>query len=346
MSTRTWMGKQSLLFLSILIAVISCKKQSPEEEATAPPPVSTFEASFEPAILNFCGSPYTTDLRIQDGSTIGSVTVGNDATHLYLTYHLEEGWYLTGAQSYAGDKASIPASNNGALHHEQFPAKQSVSPCDLKQTLTFKVLLSVLDMESTDQCTASYFVAMRASVKYLPNTATCSMGEEEEAWAAPVLINPGNQTDWSTAFYYCRQECPPPPAPWCAFGQGYWFASGKHPWCDGQVAFGDLIVKEAEGVAIWGQRNRTTLQKAFFQASALQLSMKCNNEGRAIPESIRKDYEFIKAVLEKLTLKDVEHGKLPDDVKEIDLQYALGNIGKWICANNCDPQKDPTACSN
>lgn len=349
MSHRTWPGKQLLLLLSILMVVVACRKDDAKDDASTevPPTNAAFESLLTPPVINPCGSPYTSDLKVKNGNNIGSVTVANDATYLYLTYELKNNWYLVDAQSYAGPKSTIPKNSSGSPNHEKFPGKQALTPCDMKQAFTFRVALASLATESSDQCEARFFIAMRATIRHIPNAGACATENDEEAWAAPILINPGLQNEWATAFYYCQQECPvvPPPVEWCAYGQGYWFASGKHPW-GGDVQFGDLKVTEADGLELWGQRGQPTiLQKAFFQASALQLSERVS--GKPMPDEVKVHYQKIYDAL-ALLKNDVQllkSGKMPNGVDEKEIQDAAGFIGKWICAHKCDPANDPTSCA-
>jgi hypothetical protein len=348
MSHRTWPGKQLLLLLSILMVVVACRKDDTEDDASTevPPTTAAFESILTTPAIVPCGSPYTSDLKVRNGSNIGTVTVANDATYLYLTYELKNNWYLVDVQGYAGPKATIPKNASGSPDPQKFPGKQPLIPCDMKQAFTFRVALASLSSESSEQCDARFFIAMRATIRHIPNAAVCATENDEEAWAAPILINPGQQNEWATAFYYCQQECSvvPPPTEWCAYGQGYWFASGKHPW-GGDVQFGELKVTEAEGLDLWSATKRTVLQKAFFQAASLQLSERVS--GKPMPDELKVHYQKIYDVLALLKneVQLLKAGNTPNGVDEKAIQDATGFIGKWICAHKCDPVGDPTSCA-
>lgn len=349
MSHRTWPAKQLLLLFSILVAVIACQKHTPGggQETEFPPQTAAFESLFTVPTISFCGNTFVSNLKVRNGNNIGTVTVGNDNNYLYLTYDLKGNWYLVDVQSYAGPKGALPRQEGGSPDPSRFPGKETLSPCDLRQTFTFRVPLSSLTSESEADCAARYFTAMRATLRQIPTATACGSGDDEEAWAAPILINPGKDNEWATAFYYCKQDCPPPPPPapaWCAYGQGYWFASGKSVWCR-DIEFGTLKVSQTEGVDLWSQKGKpTTLQKAFYQASALQLSMKCMNGERPIPAEIADAYNTLATVLNNLDPKDLKTGQLPKDADDKTVQDAAGAIGKWICAHKCGAD-DPTDCS-
>lgn len=345
---RTWPGNHVLLALCIMVVALSCQKPDTEETPTeVPPTTAVFESLFTFPSKAFCGQTFTSKLKIKDGKDIGSVTVANDELYLYLTYNLEQNWYLVDVQSYAGTEALIPRTANGNPNHGRFPGKQGLSPCDMKQAFTFRVARTALTAEETADCAGRYFVAMRASVRHIANVANCTAGLDEEAWAAPILINPNRKSEWATAFYYCVQDCPPPAPAWCVYGQGYWFASGKKEWCTGKVTFGNLTVTQQDGHDLWSRPGkRSTMEKAFFQASALQLSQQCYNPGVPMPDAIKEAYLAIEQEL--LKCENIQDLNKPLASEELDkkIQDAAGAIGKWICANKCNPVEDPTSCTN
>src|SRR5712671_3327608 len=126
--TRTW--KQFAVFLLLFIAIFSCKKQQTKENPPTPPPVETpgvYESllTFHP--VPFCGSALTSNLKIKDGTDIGTVIVSNDAVYLYLTYNLTGNWYIGDAHSYAGQQSLIPRNLDGNPIHGQFPGKQHLN---------------------------------------------------------------------------------------------------------------------------------------------------------------------------------------------------------------------------
>lgn len=340
MSSQIHPLKQLFVSISLLIALICCNKPQAEETTDPTPAGPPFEVLLTAPTVSYCGSTLTSDLKIKDGTVIGTVLVGNDATHLFLSYRLTDHWYLTGTQGYAGTTSSIPLTPNNTPDYNHFPSKKALNACDLAQTLCFKIPLSSLQTDNNAQCftNAQFFIAMRATVKNVSN-GNCRMGNEEEAWAAPVLINPGNANEWATAFYYCKQDC----TPWCAYGQGYWFSKPNVEWCQSSVKFGNLEVVKDSARTLWPAQTNL-MKKAFFQASALQLSMSCNNNNRPIPMPIVDDYNKLAAFLEGISYTDIKKGIIPSNADTAAIKTAAGNIGKWICANNCNAANDPTTC--
>jgi hypothetical protein len=349
---RPW--KQLVIFLCVFALLLSCKKQRIGKDSESSQQQQQFTPFYEPSTDSHgqphCGTMFTTDLKIEDGTNIGTVDVSNDSQFLFLTYHLNSDWYLTGAQSFAGEKNSMPLTTQGSPNYNQFPGKETLNPCDLIQNLTFKILLSQLHSDPANQCPSGeqFFIGMRASVKQISNPSDCAAGASIEAWAAPVLINPGDASEWATAFYYCRQDCEnttdaSPASSWCAFGQGYWFAKPDVVWCQNYVQFGSLSVTEDDAKALWPAQNNI-LKKVFFQASALQLSRVCNNNNDPVPQAIADDYNKLVNFLSGVSYTDIENGTIPANTDIQAIQTAAGNIGKWICQNNCNPSIDPTIC--
>lgn len=353
---QSW--KQLAVFSLFLLLTSSCKKQRPTEGNSNPPPgqenpppsLSSYEPLSNHSIVSYCGSPLVSGLKTKDGTDIGTVTVGNDGAYLYLTYNLVDDWYLGMTYCYAGQEFLIPRDpDTGNPNHEQFPGKHALNFCDLLQTFTFRVPLSSLTSDN-GQCPTNtqYYIAMRASVKQISDPADCDAAIEQAAWGAPFLINPGNTNEWATAFYYCKQDCladpPPPPAPaWCAYSQGYWFNKTGVTWCQ-DATFGNLQINQQDGTSLWPAQNNW-VKKAFFQATALQMSMYCINNGEPIPDSIANDYATLQAFLSQLTYAEIENGTFPSGADTSGVRSGTGNIGRWICQYHCNSSEDSTACS-
>src|SRR6187402_3453726 len=155
----------AFLLLPTFIGLFSCKKHKPTEDPPVPPTEtpSVYESIFTVPTVPFCGSVLTSNLKIIDGTDIGTVTVSNDAYYLYLTYNLTGNWYIEDAHSYAGRESSMPRSSDGNPVYGQFPGKQHLNFCDLRQTFTFRVLLSSLTTDNNAQCQTNeqYYIAMR-----------------------------------------------------------------------------------------------------------------------------------------------------------------------------------------
>ena len=336
--------KTIALLLLLSVAYISCKKQKPKDDPQPPGETpSLYESIFTSHNISPCGNILTSMLKIQDGTDIGTVTVGNDSLYLYLTYNLTGNWYLGDVHSYAGREALIPKNNDGNPTYLAFPGKQRLNFCDQRQTFTFRILLSNLANDNSAQCATNeqYYIAMRASVKQLNTPTDCLSGADQAAWGAPFLINPGNTNEWATAFYYCKQDCNLPTV--CAYSQGYWFSNPNSTWCQ-NVKFGSLEVNKQDGVALWPPQNNL-VKRAFFQGSAIQLSMNCFNSSLPLPATVANDYNILNTFLSTLTYADLQNGTFPITTDTTGVRAATGNVGRWICNNHCSSLPDPTACT-
>jgi hypothetical protein len=124
---------------------------------------------------------------------------------------------------------------------------------------------------------------------------------------------------------------------WCAYSQGYWFAKPNVEWCQSSVTFVDgvnnLTVTKEDGRALWPSQDNT-MEKAFFQASALQLSM-CMNGGAAIPNSIMTQYLYLRNMLARTEMEFIMSNTAPAGYNLSDIQKAAGEIGSWISSNHC-----------
>ena len=336
-------------FLSLfLLLIFSCKKQKLKEDPVPNPPEekpAVYQSLFSTPIVSFCGAAITSNLKIQDGTDIGTVTVGNDGVYLYLTYNLNGNWYMGDAHTYAGRESLIPRNLDGNPEHKQFPGKQVFSYCDQRQAFTFRVAMADITKDNSIQCSTNeqYYIAMRLSVKQFSSSSDCSLGVDQPAWGAPFLINPGSSSEWATAFYYCKQDCSIPS--FCAYSQGYWF-SNPNPnlsWCQ-NVKFGSLDVNKQQGTSLWPPQNNL-VKRAFFQGSALQLSKTCVNGGNPIPNSIINDYNRVNDFLSALTFTNLQTGTYPAGTDTVGVRDATGNIGRWICNNHCTSNPDPNPCT-
>lgn len=120
---------------------------------------------------------------------------------------------------------------------------------------------------------------------------------------------------------------------WCAYSQGYWFARPETVWCQ-NVTFGANSYTQQQGQALF-PTGSSAARQAFTQASALQLSKYCVNNGDPIPASIITAYNTCVNFLAGLTYNDLLNGSYPPASYQT-IMEAAGAIGNWIQANHCD----------
>lgn len=259
---------------------------------------------------------------------VGTISVNNDAEHLYIKYELDEGYYFNNTKTYVGPSESVPQNGGVIWQQGEFNVQYEYEGAEPTRTVTLKVPLSELSFDEGTDCPEQLFIISSVHIT------------GEQAWTSVTTPENHHPNKWASGFTYCVLRCDT----WCAMSQGYWFASGKHDWCldsddDGEeadVVFGSLIVQQSEGVALWAQTGTPTVaQKAFFQAAALQLSMHCTNDGDEIPESIRTEYQTLYDFLATLSTAADLANDVPAD-KKAAIEAATGAIGDWISENHCD----------
>ena len=241
--------------------------------------------------VSFCGSVLTSHLKIKDGTDIGTVTVGNDAFYLYLTYNLTGNWYIGNAHSYAGRESAIPQKSRwkSGLWAISWQATIKFLCSEANVHFPGPFIFYFLDNNALCSTNEQYFIAMRASVRQFSNATDCTAGTDQAAWGAPFLINPGNSNEWATALYYCKQDCSIPTISWCGYSQGYWFSNPNLSWCQ-NVKFGNLESKQAGWSCTLASTKQNWVKKSLLPGTAIQLSLNCINSGNPIPTSIANDY--------------------------------------------------------
>jgi len=204
--------KTNFLFLMLLIPAffIGCQKSELFENAKI--------ADQEPqngalkSTIVYCGNPYVADLvDYQQTITAGTVTYGNDATKLYVTYDLTGEWWIQNAVLFVG-----PASEAGIIYPDGSgifspagwvsPYRHNFFPMDFTQNHTFEI-----DLVGLDEC----FVIVAYA-----NARNLTTNQNKYIWGKSALKTFGYWLD------YCVQSCPPPPPPTScetayAFGEQY-----------------------------------------------------------------------------------------------------------------------------
>ncbi len=138
----------------------------------------------------YCGNVTTVDFLAGQTIGAGSVTVGNDATNLYVTLRTVDGWEMQAIHLYVGDNIASVSNKQGNLVPGQFPIKETYGPRITEQVF-------VLPLSSLPECMT---VAAHAEVVKVVDGVIM---QSETAWGN------GERTgkNWAMKFDYCRQEC-------------------------------------------------------------------------------------------------------------------------------------------
>ena len=142
-----------------------------------------------------CGDPFITPIFAGQTINVGTLTVGNDETNLYVSYQLTGNWLIQETHLYVGPCDQIPLNNAGNPQFGHFPYSSTNNP----PTNLVEFTIPLADL---DDC---YCIVAHAVVV---NTIT---GQTETAIGFGDKELPGNR--WGWCIEYCTQLCTPPPPP-------------------------------------------------------------------------------------------------------------------------------------
>jgi hypothetical protein len=173
-------------------------------------------AAAAPGLAQTCG---TTTWNLIAGQTIdvGSVTVSNDATNLYVTYKLDyPGAYFGTLHLWAGsDLTNVPSNPQGTPIPGQFPYHYT-PPNQTTTEYTFSIPLASLGIQDvTTVCGLRLFVVTHAEVNNVNGNNETAFGGDK----------PGTGPRWwFYGEYFICCDFGPPPIGECktAFGKGGW----------------------------------------------------------------------------------------------------------------------------
>ncbi len=164
------------------------------------------------------GGPYSYagSVRLLAGQNIdvGDVTVTSDATHLYVTYHVDAGWCMEESHfAVATQPSDLPQTKKGNAIPGRFLFGESYSPCETGDVALPPIALA--DIEGFAEGAALYFAA---------HAAVRSDTGSESAWGEGVGF-PGK--NWS--MYFGIEAVG---EPIYTAGSGVWLAS-DYDWTPG-----------------------------------------------------------------------------------------------------------------
>lgn len=196
------MKKQLLKILSLSLFLplffIACQKSDIIEDSN----LINAENNGVPTLkstIEYCGTPLVANLVDFDQSiAAGTVTIGNDATKLYVTYELAGEWWIQNAVLFVGpasEAGTIYADGSGRFAPSGWvsPYRHNYFPWDFSQFYTFEI-----DLTTLDDC---YIVVAYANSKNL------TTNENKYIWGKNSLKSSGYWLE------YCTQTCAPPPPP-------------------------------------------------------------------------------------------------------------------------------------
>lgn len=184
MKTFNLIGSITLLAAAIMLT--ACEK---EVQQTAADQNSGY--SITRADVNYFGTPAIVDFMAGQNMLAGSVTVGNDAENLYVTYTTTNGWEIKAIHLYVGEPALVPMNKGGSTQPGQYPYKNSFSPNVTTHTY-------IIPLSKLPECV---LVAAHAEVVKVENGRVV---KSETAWGNGERFG----KSWAMYFEYCRQNPP------------------------------------------------------------------------------------------------------------------------------------------
>lgn len=190
--------KHFFLLIVTFFLVVSCSEQNEViTPSTSTDANNTTITNTSNNIINNtpCGTPVVSTFNAGQHINIGTVTVTNTATQLFVTFSTQNNWVLGQTHLYVGSLANMPATPNGNPKIGNFPSSTTHSPMVTTFTYTY-------DLSTLDSC---FIVAAHAEAHLLNSEG--EIVQSETAWANDVQFN--NSGSWAGYMNYCVQECEP-----------------------------------------------------------------------------------------------------------------------------------------
>jgi hypothetical protein len=192
--------KTTLTLFAFVFTIASCQKQSADllnpdnelsqlslsAEAGAPLTESSGAAS--------CVVPVTTPLMAGQHTNVGSVTVTNDETNVYVTYQTTGSYLVKKTHLYVGSCTAIPVSNSGNPRIGQYPYQTNHGTGI--NSFTYTIARSSLPAGC---------ICVSAHAEVVAYNAAGTVIFSQTGWGFGEQINDGGS--WAMKFGYCQQDC-------------------------------------------------------------------------------------------------------------------------------------------
>lgn len=193
-----------LLLLTLPVLITGCKKT----ELNVNPDPSAVDNSVK-AITAYtpCGAAMKVNMYDAHdtirGAQLGTLTVGNDATKLYLTYALNNGsnYFINGVIYYVGPQSNLPAVPNGVYNWMTLPStfpQQWYATGEKSNTIA-------IDLSTLPEC----FVVVAFARISLSNTTISNDPTLMYISARPdaPIASTGLKNHYGYYLTYCKQSC-------------------------------------------------------------------------------------------------------------------------------------------
>lgn len=195
---RTLVTFLTLVGLLVFLGTAAAKKPTSDNWWSPGDPLPTGDGgpTTIPTGLAYCGNAATYDLFAGQDNDVGSVTIVNDASTLYVTFQATDGNTFKVLHLWVGtDLLDVPTNSSGVPVPGQFPYQYDVNG---GQTYTFEVELGTADLPAA--CGTNLFVVAHAEVV----TDGGASGEHETAFGGD---DPGDGPRWWYYMTYTLQCC-------------------------------------------------------------------------------------------------------------------------------------------
>ncbi|MEY1640182.1 hypothetical protein [Tenuifilum osseticum] len=246
--------------VALLFVAVSCQKEDSQVMA----PLAAMKSNVVPMKamaqepIAYCGTPTVVMLTAGQHIDAGTVTVGNDANFLYVTYTSANGYLINETHLYVGPKSGVPVNKKGNPQIGQFPYGETFTTPVNEVTYQF-------NLADFDDC---FIVAAHAVVSKYDGT---TIVDQQTAWGA------GNQFivsgSWAMYFDYCKQECTNDPEPVyvqeTAFAYGYNYATCFLDWGFSRWGWSNAINEGNYSFEIWAAAGQCDLSKGTLVGNLL-----------------------------------------------------------------------------
>ncbi|HSU29451.1 MAG TPA: hypothetical protein VLJ68_13785 [Chitinophagaceae bacterium] len=196
-----------LLPLCLAVLLYSCTQENKSELVNSTKPSSKKQVEEEigqvagatsntPATIVYCGQ---TSVPLMAGQTInvGSITVGNDAVNLYVTYAVNAGYTLQKTHLYVGTLAGLPTSGGGNAVPGQFPYKTThIADIDM-----YTYTIPLASLPNAGGCNV-----IAAHSEVVSRNEFGDLVFSETGWGQGTRIRP-NGGSWAMYFTWCNATC-------------------------------------------------------------------------------------------------------------------------------------------
>ena len=200
--------KKALFLFTVAATLFACKKDAKDFSANSTASATT-ATSANAAVVTTGGTSripagYTLDPCIVDVETplmagqsvnVGSVSVWNDATNVYVSYFTTGDYRIRKTHLYVGDCNTIPTNNAGNPRIGQFPYQVSHGTTGISEYV-YTIPRSSLPVGC---------VCVAAHAEVVAYNASGSLVFSETGWGFGEEINDGGS--WAMKFNYCQQDC-------------------------------------------------------------------------------------------------------------------------------------------